>query len=593
MDKRQATYYEFDAYRLYPFERLLLRDGKAVPLRPKAFDTLLALVRHSGQLLSKDKLMNLIWQGSIVEEGNLTQNIFLIRKLLGESPFDHQYIVTIPNEGYRFVADVREVVGTNLHRDLPANARPAGVANRIGSIAVLPLKTFGGDGVDEHLGTGIADVLITKLSYVKQLVVRPTTAILKYRDASHSPLAAGRELGVEAVLDGTVQRVGDRIRVNVQLLRLSDAKILWADKFDEEFTNIFAVQDNISEQVARALSLELSGTEREQLNKSQTESIEAYRLYIKGRYCWDKRTEGGLKKGIEYAEQIIRLDPNYVAAYVGLADSYSFLGEYLHLDPNEAFPKARAAAVKALAIDPTLAEPHASLAEVLLFHDWDWKGAEREYKLAVEINPNYASAHHWYAWFLMMQGRFDEAYARIKQAQRVDPSSLALNTSLGLPFYFRQDYDRAIEQYRQTIDIDPDYNHAHYYLGAALAHKGALAEALAELHTYRRLLRAGEYVQQVEALLGYVLAVSGREAEALKVVDELQAQSTRRYVSPYCTAIVYAGLGDVEQSLAELERAFRERASWMVFIKVDPWFKNLRGAPRFDELVRGVALDPQ
>ncbi|MBA3715958.1 MAG: winged helix-turn-helix domain-containing protein [Pyrinomonadaceae bacterium] len=593
MDSQHVSYYEFGSYRLFPHERLLLREGQTVSLRPKVFETLLVLVQHRGRLLSKDALMNLVWRGSIVEEGNLTQNIFLLRKIFGESPFDHQYIVTIPGEGYRFVADVREVLNETSDVNVAAAQahHPVGAQDKLRSIAVLPLKTLNGEGVDEHLGAGIADALITKLSYVKGIVVRPTTAVLKYKDASQNPLAAGRELRVDAVLDGTVQRADDRIRVNVQLLKIGDDTILWADKFDETFTNIFAVQDSISEQVAQVLSQRLSREELTQLRKSPTENVEAYQLYIKGRYFWEKRTEQGIKKGIQFAEQIIGIDPTFVSAYVGLADSYSFLGEYLHLDPNKAFPKAKEAALKALEIDATLAEPHAALAETLLFHDWDWDGAEREYRQAIELNPNYASAQHFYTWLLMMQGRFDEAQFRIEQAQKIDPGSLTLNTAVGLPAYFSRDYDRAIKQFRQTLDLDPDYIHAHYYLGAALTHKGMYREAIAEFEAHRRLW-VDDYVQQARALLGYTYAVQDNRSAALNVLNELREQQNRRYISPYCTAIVYAGLGESEQALAELERALRERAAWMVFIKSDPWFDTLRSDPRFADLVRHIGLAP-
>ena len=588
MEEKQVASYEFGPYRLLLSERLLLRDGKPVPLTPRVFDTLLVFVQNNGRLLTKDELMKLIWGDRFVEEGNLTQNIFILRKTLGESAQDHQYLVTIPLQGYRFVAKVKE------HRDedapshtaemSPSKSRAAGA--RVTSIAVLPFTILNDPAGENFVGIGISDTLITKLSNLKRLVVRPTTAILRYASDKQDLPAVGRELQVEAVLDGTIQHLEERIRVNVRLVNVSDGVTLWADKFDDQFTDIFAVQDSIAKYVAQALEVELSGEEQRQLSKSYTDNIETYQLYVKGRYFWNTRTEKGLLKSIDYAQQVIRLEPGNALAYLGLADSYTLLGQYLYLHPQAAFPKAKTATVKALEIDPTLAETYASLAEVAFFYEWDWAAAERYYRRAAEMNPNYASGRHWYAWFLLSMGRFEEATEKIKEAQKLDPASLTINTSLGLPFFYQRRYERAIEQYRETLEMDASFMQARYYLASALTQLGLYEEAIAE---YQKIIPV-EYTQQASALLGYTYAVSGEREKASAVLADLKRLAGQRYVSPYLEAIIYAGLGEADHAFALLEKACQERAVWMVFLKVDPFLDRLRDDPRFVNLLRWVGF---
>jgi TolB-like protein/Tfp pilus assembly protein PilF len=588
MTVRSADY-EFGPFVLRSVERLLLRDGDPVPLPPKVFDTLLSFVENSGRLLTKADLMDMIWPDSTVEEGNLTQNIFILRRVLRENPHDHRYIVTIPLQGYKFVAQVREV--ERSYSPAPERAG-AGDAPRVSgadvrSLAILPFKSLSDRSDSEYLGAGIANALITKLSRLRRIVVRPTTATLKYKDRfEHDPLDAGREQQVDVVLDGTVQRAGGRIRVCVQLVSVHRGGTLWAERFDADFSDIFAVQDSISEHVARVLAVELSREEKNHLTRNYTENIEAYQLYIEGRYFWDKRTERGLLKGLEYAERMIELDPSYAPAHVVMADSYALLGEYLYLPPDDAFPKARAAASRALEIDGDLAEAHASLAEVLYYYEWDWAGAEAEYRLAIEMNPNYAAVKLWYAWFLMAQGRSGEAVVHLSHAQRIDPGSLTLNTILGLPYYYERRYDRAITQYGRTLEMEPDFQQAHYYLGEALTMKGMYAEALA---AYRKVSPA-EYEQQVLALVGYAHAVSGDREAALRTLENLERLAQQRYVSSYVKAIIYAGLEEEERALALLERAYEERATWMVFLSADPLLDRLRPHHRFQHLLERMGL---
>jgi len=591
MEDKNPTTYEFGPFRLLTIERLLLRAGRPVPLAPKVFETLLAFIQNRGRLVTKDELMNLIWGDTAVEEGNLTQNIFVLRKVLGETPADHRYLVTIPLQGYRFVAPVRE---------LSEDESRTGLGNRIGraqaegpapitTIAVLPF-TFLNPPKEEHYeGIGIADTLITKLNSLKQILIRPTTAVLRYAEAKEDLLAIGSELGVGALLDGTIQHNGDRIRVNVQLIDVNRGGTLWAAKYDEKYSDIFAVQDSIAAKVTDALKIQLSSDEMQRLTKSHTENVEAYQLYVKGRFFWETRTEQGLRKAIDYAQQAIDIDENDAMAHVGLADSYAFLGYYLYLAPQVAYPKAREAALKAQRLDPKLAEAYASLAEVNFFYEWDWVSAEQNYKQVIEMKPNYASARHWYAWFLMAMGRFDEALHNIRKAQAIDPGSLILNVVMGVPFYFEGYYEQAIAQFRTTLEMDPQFTLARYYLGSALAQVGSFDEAADELEKVLPL----EYRQQTSALLGYVYAASGQPAKARKVLKDLQIASTKSYVSPYLQAIVHTGLGETDLAISQLERGFQERAAWMVFLNTDPFLEQLREDPRFSDLLQRLHFPPR
>lgn len=589
MTEKKIVSYEFGPYQLLPAARLLLRDGRPVAVTPRVFDTLLAFVRNGGKLLSKDDLMRMIWRGTVVEEGNLTQNIFVLRKTLGESPHDHHYLVTIPQQGYRFVAKIKE-----HYEEEPAPARvdEAGGASRgkaVTSIAVMPFTLLGGTADQRCAGIGVADTLITKLSGIRKLVVRPTSAVLKYAEEKPELSAVGRELRVEGVLDGTLQLLENRLRVNVRLVHVESGLALWAGKFDDDYKDIFYVQDKIAEHVVQSLELELSGEERGQLAKSHTDNVEAYQLYVKGRFYWDQRTEQGLLKSLDYVRRALRVDPNYAPAYIGLADTYACLGEYLYAPPAEAFTRAKSAALKARELDASMAEAYASLAEVAFFYEWDWALAEEGFRRAVELRRNYASGHHGYAWFLMAMGRWDEATGYFEQAQKLDPGSLTLNTFLGLPLYYSRQYEKALAQFRETLEMESDFTQAHYYIASALTQLGRYEEAVAE---YRRVIPV-EYAQQAAALLAYTYAVSGRKAEASKLLGELQGLSKTRYVSPYLEAIVHAGLGQEDAALSKLEEACRGRAAWSVFLGIDPFLDGLRAAPRFNGLLRCVGLPPR
>jgi DNA-binding winged helix-turn-helix (wHTH) protein/tetratricopeptide (TPR) repeat protein len=587
MSESLQTFYEFGPFRVDTQRCLLLREGEPIALSPKAFETLLVLVENNGRVMKKEELISRIWPNSFVEEGNLTQNIFVLRKALGEGPNDHRYIVTIPGQGYRFVAPVTAVPQPlkTAPSTPPQHSESWGSADAVTSLAVLPFKTLGENGY--YLGPGLADALITRLSSISKVAVRPTTAILRYTDPEQNVVAVGQELGVDTVLDGHLQRLDERIRVTVQLVRTLDGKTLWAEKFDEKFTDVFAVQDSISEQVTRALMLKLTAKEQELLTKRYTENTEAFRAFIKGRYFWNKRTAEGLKKGIEYAEQAISIDPTYALAYVGLADSYNLLAGHGGLAPKETFPKAKAAAIRALELDPSLAQAYASLGFVSYRFDWDWPLAEQHFTRAIELNPNYPTAHHWYGESLVVTGRFDDSISALERAQELDPLSLPINTDLAQSLFFARRYDESEEQLRRTLEMDQNFVRACVIAGGLYEQKGLYEQSIAILQKAVEL-SAGNALAL--SGLGHVYAVAGKKDEARRILIDLKQLARQSYVSAYNIAIVHAGLGEKEAALDWLVKAYHNRDVWLVWLKVNPRFDQLRSESRFTDLMRRVGL---
>lgn len=548
--------YEFDSFRLDVAERRLLRDGSPVPLAPKVFDTLLALVENSGRLLHKDELISGLWPDTFVEESTLARNISDLRKALGP-PGEAKYIETVPKCGYRFLTDVRQVQPQCSTVIVERRTRSRVVMeeeleSEVRSIAILPFKRLNANDADDYLGLGLADELITRLSNIRQIAVRPTSAVMKYVGTTHDPVAAGRALKVEAVLDGAIQKSGERVRVTVQLVSIDSENPLWAGKFDEKFTDVFAVEDSISEQVASALMLELTADERLLLRKRYTDNTEAYQLYLKGRYYWNKRTTEWLKKGVECFSQAIDLDPDYASAYAGLSDSYTLLVIREALSPDEGFKKAKAAAAMALKIDPSLGEAQASLAHAML-HNWEWADAEHEFNRALELSPNYPSAHHWYSEYLLATGRLDEAIAEVKRAQALDPLSLIINAHLSDVLFYARRYEESATQSEQVLDMDPRFVLAQINLARAHAQLGRYEQAVAEFQRARELLPDS---LESSWMLGQVYASWGRRAEARTILDELIDESKRRYVSPRGIGMIYAALGEKDEAFRWLERAY-------------------------------------
>jgi DNA-binding winged helix-turn-helix (wHTH) protein/TolB-like protein/Tfp pilus assembly protein PilF len=618
--------YAFGPFLLDTRERRLLRDGEAVPLTLKAFDLLQVLVENQGHLMHKEELLRRVWPDAAVEENNLTVTISTLRKALDEGPADRQYIETVPRRGYRFVADLRPAAeaagsapvsggpgaveparGPRGRRAVPLalaatvlsalalgalawvskRSQPAASAVPVRSMAVLPFRSLTNDS--EYLGLGLADAVITRLGRTK-LLVRSTGAVQKYAVPGLDPVAAGRDLQVDSVLDGSIQTAGERLRATIRLLRVADGSTLWVGTFDERLTDIFTVQDQISQRVAAALELELTEAQRSQLVRRDTRDGEAYQLYLRGRFFWNKRSREGFERGAGYFRQAVAKDPAFALAYSGLADSHLGMAYYQYAPPHTAMPQARAAALRALEIDGSLAEAHASLAHVKANYEWDWVEAERLWKAAIALDPAYPTAHQWYGIHLLApMGRMQEAIAETRRAQQLEPLSAVFNAFVGATLYLARRYDEAIEECRKTVDVHPEFGVAHWYLGRGYLQKGRFPEALAELDEAVTLSGGSPLMK---GTLGVGQAMAGDRAAAMRTLRELEQLRTRGYASALDLAGIQAALGDRESAVLWLDRAADERAFHLIYLKVWPELDPLRDDPRLEALVRRIGLPP-
>ena len=456
----------------------------------------------------------------------------------------------------------------------------------ISSLAVLPFANKSDDPNAEYLSDGISESLINSLSQLPGLKVIARSSTFKYKGKDVDPQEVANALGVEAVLTGRVLQRGDGLIISVELVNASDKTQMWGEQYDRKMSDLLAIQREIAHEIVEKLKLKVSGEEKGPA-KHYTESNEAYQLYLKGRFYWNKRTAEALKKSIEYFNQAIDKDPSFALAYAGLADCYVVPAN--RLPPREAMPKAKAAALRALELDETLAEAHASLGRVFAAYDWDWTSAQKEYKRAIELNPRYAVAHQWYGGYLAIMGRSDEAIAERKRAVELEPLSPIINFELGLAFYYARDYDQAIEQFKKTLELDQNFPAAHNFLPAAYEQKGMYSEAIAEFKKAIPLTGKSEWTLS-KAGLGHVYAVTGKKSEARTVLDELKRASAQEYVPANSIALIYAGLGEKDQAFAWLDKAYEQRTFQMQWIKIDPRWDSLREDPRFKDLMRRVGL---
>jgi adenylate cyclase len=456
-------------------------------------------------------------------------------------------------------------------------------------IAVLPFANISLDAKDEIFSDGMTEELISTLSKIAGLRVIARTSVMRYKDTKKPIGEIGKELGVSAILEGSVRRAGNKIRIAIQLADPETEEQLWAEKYDRDLEDIFAVQSEIAQKVADELEVQINKNEKLNLGKKATGSREAYTLYLEGRHFLNTRTEDGLKRAIDRFEKALEKDPQYALAHTGVADSYAVLALLEFVPPKEAFPKARTAAEKALQIDNRLAEAHTSLGAVRFQYDWEWEGAEKEFKRAIQLNPSYAPAHQFYADFLKSQGRFDEALAEMGHAQALDPLSLAINTGMGHVLYLNRQYDQAIEQYRNAIKLDPEFVQARLWFGRPYLQKRMYKEAIAELN-HAVSLSGGSTISL--AMLGHAYAAAGNKKEAEKISEKLTDRSRHQYVPSYWIAMLWIGFGDKDESFTWLERAFQERSSWLVWAGVEPRFDALRSDPRFTSLMAKMKLRP-
>ncbi|HEV2914139.1 MAG TPA: protein kinase [Pyrinomonadaceae bacterium] len=487
--------------------------------------------------------------------------------------------------GHEPSASSKSSVRTSLSARRRRSSRKA-----IDSLAILPLVNASGEHETEYFSDGITESIINNLSHLPKLRVMARSTVFRYKDKEADPLQVGRELNVRAVLTGRVLHHEDNLLIQTELVDAIDGSRLWGEQYNRKMTDIFNIQEEIAREISEKLRFRLTGEEQKQLAKRHTDNPEAYRLYLKGRYNWNKRTPEGFKKGIEHFKEAIDIDSGYALAYAGLADSYNMLGNYSELPPREAFPRARTAAIKALRIDDTLAEARASLAYAINGYDWNWAGAASEFKRAIELKPNYATAHYWYATtHLAAVGKLDEALSEIMQAKELDPLSLIINTNLGWIYYFARRYEDAIKQIRKALEIDENFNVAYFKLGQVYERQGNYEEAITQ---YRRAMQLSSNLWIMPGL-GHALAMSGRRDEAHRILNELIAASGERYVSPYFIAEVYRGLGDLDKTFEWLEKAYEDRSDWLVWLGIEPALDGLRSDPRFIDLVRRVGLPQQ
>jgi serine/threonine-protein kinase len=457
----------------------------------------------------------------------------------------------------------------------------------IDSIAVLPLINVSSNSDTEYLSDGISESLINSLSQLPGVKVIASTSSLRYKGKEVDLKEVARTLGVEAILTGRVSQRDDNLLINVELIRAEDKTQIWGEQYDRKATDLLSVQREIASEIISNLRLKLSGAEQGRVTKHYTENPEAYQLYLKGRFYWNKRTGDAAKKAVEYFQQAIQIDPNYALAYAGLADAYQLLTLFADRSPAESFPKAKEMAKRALELDETLAEAHTSLASTLFFYDRNYPEAEREYRRAIQLNPNYATAHHWYGvTYLAKMERFEEAIAELKQAQELDPLSLPINADVGNTYIQARQYDKGIEQLRKTVEMDQNFYVAHMFLGMAYQMKGNFQDAIAEYQKARQL----NDDPFVLALLGDIYAVSGRKDEALKILDQLKQLSKQRFVYAYGVALVYVGLGDKDQAFQWLEKSFQDHEARINRLKVDPLFDRLRSDARYAELIHRIGL---
>jgi DNA-binding winged helix-turn-helix (wHTH) protein/TolB-like protein/Flp pilus assembly protein TadD len=621
MNESRSQIYEFDEFRLDAGKRRLTKgNGENVALSPKVFDLLLYLVIHGGRVIEKDELMSAIWSDTIVEESNLSQNVSILRRVLGEKRGEHSFLATIPGTGYKFVCEVREIHSNSelsakeiaeikteqaneshtspefAQRDIRLRVLVLSVVGLLGlgllglylwrektkpptdfaikTIAVLPFKSLVAEQRNEALELGMAETLIAKLAGGEEITVRPLSSVRKYTSPEQDSLLAGSELGVAAILEGTIQTWGDKIRISARLLRTGDGKQLWAGQFDEKLADLFTVQDSISEKVAGALQIPLASKGK----KHSTENIEAYQLYMRGRFHVLKLSPPEIQKGIASFQQAIELDSNYALAYAGLADAYRTIAFVSGMP--ELRQKAKAAAQKAVEIDDTLAEGHAILGSILFWHDWDWTAAENQFKRGLELNPNSADTRFAYAHLLSNMGRHTEALAEAKRARELDPLNLRI---VGLEALFlthagRTDEALAITQ--KVLEMDPNFWGGYNGTAMIYIEKRMFTEAI-DAAQKAKTLSPGNSIAL--SLGGYASAKSGKQAEARAAIEELLKS---RYIQPYTIALVYNGLDEPDKALEWLERGFQERDPGMTFLKVDSKWNNLRDDPRFIELMK-------
>ena len=626
MSAQTKAVFEFGPFRLDPAERLLLSNEAPVPLPPKAFDALVIMVRGRGRLLGKDELLKAVWPDSFVEESNLTQHVSILRKALREGDDGLKYIETVPRHGYRFVAEVREVAHA-VPDARPAAAPPAaappteqrrrfatmaGVVaalvlavlfaaltmwNRqraagpepLQSLAVLPLQNLSGDPAQDYFSDGMTEALITDLAKIPGLKVISRTSIMQYRDSHKQLPQIARELGVDGIVEGSVLRSGDRVRITAQLVRGATDQHIWADSYERNMRDLLALQDEVSHSIATQIKKEIAPAVSHRPATSAAVDPQAREDYLKGRYFWNLRNEAGYRKAIEHFQSAVTADPLYAQAYAGLADAYALLGSLPDSTIRDAaMPKAREMALTALQLDDGLADAHASLGFVEMHYEWRFQDAEKEFKRAIDLDPNYSTTHHWYAYDLAAMDRMDEAVAEIKRARETDPISAIINTDVAEMLYWARRYDEAMQQARVTIEMDPNFAHAHRVLERIYDEKHMYPEAIAEGE--QAVALSGDDIWMLLDL-ATTYALAGHLSDMRDCLKRASKMSPGG-VPPATgtTSELYAALGDFDRAFQVMESQFSRREGGLILLNADPRFDDLKSDLRFQQLVQRVGL---
>jgi TolB-like protein/DNA-binding winged helix-turn-helix (wHTH) protein/Flp pilus assembly protein TadD len=618
---RSAFVLRFGTYEFSAQSGELRKAGARIKVQQQPLKLLEMLLEHPGEIVTREDLRSRIWPTESFGDFDQAVNVAIakLRGALGDSAENPRYIETLPRRGYRFIAEVTAVEATRPAAEsdvkppapkrlpLPRIWKFAGFAlaivllalagwllyarNRpspeIKSLAVLPLESLSADASQDYFADGMTDELITNLAQISALRVISRTSVMPYKRARRPLPEIARELNVDAVVEGTVLRSGERVRITAQLIQVHDEKHLWAHSYEGDVRDVLTLQSEVAHDIAEQIKINMNPRELAALKNKKTVDPEAYEAYLKGRYFWNKRTADGLRTAVAYFEQAIDRDKNYARAYSGLADSYALMGdwEYGVLAPSEAYPKAKAAAIKALELDNTLSEAHTSLAFCFDVFDWDWDSAEREFKRAIELNPGYATAHHWYAWHLMVLGRKDEGLNEMRKAANLDPLSLIVSADLADALLIARLYDQSIQQSLSTIAMDPGFAVAHYQLGQAYVQKGMYNEAIAELKKATELSGADTtFISN----LAYAYALAGRRDEAMRILADLRTRSNQGVSNATEIALIYAGLGDKTAAIAWLEKAYQQHFNPSILVR--PAFDTLRADKRFQDLTRRIGL---
>ena len=569
--------YEFRQYRLDTRGRLLYRNGQRVVLAPKAVDLLIALVEAQGEPVGKRELLQRVWPHSVVEEGSLTSHISLLRRVLGEGAGGQRFIETIPKRGYRFVG---------ASAPLTPAAGSAGGERLM--LVVLPFENLSGGDKYDYFSEGLTEEMISQLARLspQHLGVIARTSAMQYKSSSKTVQQIAQELGVSHLLEGSVRRAGDRVRITAQLILVSDETHLWAEGYERPLDDILALQAQIARAIAREIQVKLTVGAEQRLERTASLDPQAYESYLRGRQLWNRRTEEGMRRSIDHYEDAIRRDPEYAMAYAGIADTYVMLACRGMVSAKDTFRKAKAAACRALELDAELGEAHGSLAHVRL-HDWDWEELDRAFQRAIELHPAQPVVYYWYGEFLMSMGRPEEAIAMTRRALQADPLSPVIGASLGMILYLARRYDEAVDVLRRARDIDPQHFLPQMRLGLVYLQQGKHAEAIREL---TRAAQLADHSTESLAALGTAYAAADRTAEARQIVAQLEQRQQERYVLPYNFAKIHAAAGDRDETFAWLERAYQEGNPDLIELNSEPVFDGLRAEPKFSELMRRVGF---